>query len=84
MGETRGNRSTISVLVMAATSMMFLRPLAGAGPSFRPDFRFAGSTLAEWHALGDAECRVEDGRIVGTPRQSGGWLLLDRSYRTKP
>ena len=46
-------------------------PMSGAGPSFRPDVRFTGSTLAGWHTLGDADWRAQDGEIVGTPKATG-------------
>jgi hypothetical protein len=42
---------------------------------------FRGSTLAGWHTLGHADWRAQDGEIIGTPRQGGGWLVLDKGYQ---
>jgi hypothetical protein len=57
-------------------------PATGAGPSFRPDDRFEGSTLSGWRILGPAEWRADKGEITGVPKDpSGGWLVLDRSYQ---
>ncbi|MCC7007790.1 MAG: VCBS repeat-containing protein [Acidobacteria bacterium] len=50
----------------------------GAGPTFRADYRFTGSTLSGFTPVGAATWRVQNGEIVGTPKEpSGGWLLLD-------
>jgi Domain of Unknown Function (DUF1080)/FG-GAP-like repeat len=51
------------------------------GPTFVPDAKFDGSTLAGWHTLGQADWRAENGEIVGKGTGAGGWLLLDRSYQ---
>src|SRR5262245_6770246 len=49
-----------------------------AGPTFRADYRFAGSSLTGFKPIGQAEWKVQNGEIVGTPKDaSGGWLLLD-------
>ena len=54
-----------------------------AGPShFRAAPVFDGKTLAGWHPVGQADWRVENGEIVGTPKTpAGGWLVLDKSYQ---
>ena len=70
------------ILVVTAACLTALVPLSGAGPSFRPDTVFKGSSLTGWRTLGDATWRAQDGEIVGTAKQpAGGWLLLDRSYQ---
>lgn len=54
----------------------------GAGPSFRPDTTFQGSTLAGWTPLGDAAWKASNGEISATPTQpAGGWLVLDKSLQ---
>ena len=56
-------------------------PVFAAGPSFHPDTTFSGSSLSGWHTVGPAEWRAEGGELVATPKQGGGWLMLDRSYQ---
>ncbi len=51
------------------------------GPSFVPDARFTGSTLAGWHTLGQADWHVENGELIGKATGNGAWLVLDRSYQ---
>jgi hypothetical protein len=52
-----------------------------AGPNFRGDVVFKGSTLSGWRTLGQATWKAENGSITGTPTQpGGGWLVLDKSY----
>jgi len=51
------------------------------GPSFVPDAKFEGSTLAGSHTLGKAEWHAEGGTLVGNGTAGGGWLVLDRSYQ---
>jgi hypothetical protein len=53
-----------------------------AGPTFRPDVVFKGSTLTGWTPLGDADWKAADGEIIGSPKQpGGGWLVLDKSLQ---
>jgi hypothetical protein len=54
-----------------------------AGPShFRAAPAFDGKSLAGWHPIGQADWRVENGEIVGSPKTpAGGWLVLDKSYQ---
>ena len=50
--------------------------------NYAEDVRFKPTSLAGWHALGDASWRVENGEYVGTPNSaSGGWLVLDKSLQ---
>jgi hypothetical protein len=51
------------------------------GPSFVPDAKFQGSTLAGWHSLGQAEWRAENGELIGKGSAGSGWLVLDHSYQ---
>jgi hypothetical protein len=51
------------------------------GPSFVPDAKFAGSQLAGWHTLGQAEWSAENGEIIGKGTAGSGWLVLDHSYQ---
>src|SRR5580698_10291291 len=51
------------------------------GPSFVPDAKFTGSTLAGWHTLGQADWRVENRELIGKATGNGSWLVLDRSYQ---
>jgi len=45
-------------------------PVSG-NRNFAPDWTFKGSTLtAEWHTLGQADFKAENGEIVATPRAS--------------
>src|SRR6185503_4828705 len=49
-----------------------------AGPTFRADYRFPGTALTGFKSLGQADWKVENGEIVGTPSAAtGGWLLLE-------
>lgn len=70
-------RSCIAALAV----LLLVAPVFGAGPTFLPDARFQGSNLSGWHTLGQAGWRAENGEIIGTPKQGGGWLVLDRSYQ---
>jgi hypothetical protein len=66
----------------SAIVIALIGPATGAGPSFRPDDRFEGSSLSRWRPLGAAEWRADKGEITGVPKdRSGGWLVLDRSYQ---
>ena len=59
-----------------------MAPVSGAGPSFRPDDRFQGSTLAGWHPQGEAGVAHRKGRDYRRSKTpAGGWLVLDRSYQ---
>src|SRR5689334_15295755 len=63
--------ATMGVAAMAATVFT-------AGPTFRADYRFSGSSLTGFKPIGQAEWKVQNGEIVGTPKDAGGgWLLLD-------
>ncbi len=50
-----------------------------SGPSFIPDGR--ATSLAGWHALGQAAWRTDYGEIVGNGTNGSGWLVLDRTFQ---
>ncbi|MGB6745588.1 MAG: family 16 glycoside hydrolase, partial [Terracidiphilus sp.] len=64
-----------------AASMLSGALAYASGPSFRPDVKVAGTSLDGWHPFGQAEWKAEKGEIIGKPNQSGGWLVLDKSYQ---
>ena len=69
----------LSVAIVLSVSVW---SLSAAGPTFRPDAVFRGSSLNGWTVLGDAEWRAQNGEIVGVPKQpSGGWLVLEKSFQ---
>ena len=48
-----------------------------AGPTFRADYKFTGTALTAFMPLGQADWKVQNGEIVGTPKDAaGGWLLV--------
>jgi Domain of Unknown Function (DUF1080)/FG-GAP-like repeat len=51
------------------------------GPSFVPETKFEGASLAGWHVLGQPDWRVENGEVIGKATGGGSWLVLDRSYQ---
>ncbi len=62
----------------AGACVLFAITVFTAGPTFRPDFRFTGTALTGFKPLGQADWKIQNGEIVGTPKDvSGGWLLLD-------
>jgi len=71
------------VAAASAASLVFLAPLFGVGPTFKPDATVKGSTLTGWHVLGQAAWKAQAGEITGTvkPGGEGGWLVLDHSYQ---
>ena len=66
--------STIAAVAISAA-------LAAVPTVFVPQWTLQGSSLSGWHTLGQAQWRAENGEIVGTPGQGGGWLVLDKSYQ---
>ena len=66
---------------VAAIIGAFLSVLFAASQNFVPDVVFKGSSLTGWHKLGASEWRAEDGEIIGSPRENGGWLMLDKGYQ---
>ena len=66
-----------------AVASLLVAPLPGAGPSFKPQVTFKGSSLAGWHVLGPGDWKAGNGEITGRvkPGAQGSWLMLDRSYQ---
>jgi len=67
----------------AIAAPLFVIAAFAAHPTvFIPDWTFQGSSLAGWHALGDADWSAQNGELVGKPKtDGGGWLVLDKSYQ---
>jgi 3-keto-disaccharide hydrolase/FG-GAP-like repeat len=74
------SKRTRAVSAVAAVCVLVSAILA-ASQNFLPDVVFKGSTLTGWHRLGQADWRAENGEIIGTPGQGGGWLVLDKGYQ---
>ena len=71
------NWRTMAVATMAMC-VTFAGSLFTAGPTFKADYRFTGTALGGFTAIGDADWKVENGEIVGRPKTAtGGWLLLE-------
>jgi hypothetical protein len=68
-------------LAAALVCLIAIGTYGGAPPDFVPDGVFRGSTLAEWHKLGSAEWKAENGELIANPGPGGGWLVLDKSYQ---
>ena len=67
-----------AVLVTTAICALTAASVFATGPTFRADFRLTGSSLYAFKPLGHAEWKMQNGEIVGTPKDpAGGWLLLD-------
>src|SRR5437879_12760948 len=67
-----------AMLVTAAICVLSAVSVFATGPTFRADYRFTGSSLSAFKPLGQADWKVQNGEIVGTPKDpAGGWLLLD-------
>lgn len=64
-------------------AFLFAGSANAAGPTFRPESVFQGSSLDQWVTLGrGASWRAQNGEIVGTPSQAaGGWLLFNQSFQ---
>jgi len=52
-----------------------------ASQNFLLDVVFKGSSLTGWHKLGQADWRADNGEIIVAPKESGGWLMLDKGYQ---
>ena len=64
--------ATTTVAVVWATAVFT------AGPTFKADYRFTGNALKGFTSIGQADWKVENGEIVGRPKDpTGGWLLVD-------
>src|SRR2546421_8032493 len=70
-----------SLCVVIAGTVCVLGSIFAASQNFLPDVVFKGSSLTGWHKLGQADWRAENGEIIGTPKENGGWLMLDKGYQ---
>src|SRR5262245_54122973 len=78
LGGARMTHKRAYLMAVAAFSLLLMLPVSGAGPTFRADYRFTGTALTAFKPLGQADWKVQNGEIVGTPKDAnGGWLLLD-------
>ena len=74
-------RGFVVAATIAMTIALLLIPAFGNGPNFIADYIFKGSSLTEWHSLGQANWKAQNDEIIGTPKQStGGWLILSKSF----
>jgi hypothetical protein len=70
--------SRTAILAATAICALSAATVFAAGPTFRADYRFTGSGLSGFKSFGQADWKVQNGEIVGTPKNpGGGWLLLD-------
>src|SRR5580704_13975295 len=68
-------------LAAFAVVMMVFVLRAADPPNFKADAVFKGSTLAGWHAVGDADWKAQNGELIGTAKAGGGWLMMDKSFQ---
>jgi hypothetical protein len=71
----------LSLVIPFIVASFILLLVLQANQTFIPDETFKGSSLAEWHVLGQANWHAQNGELVGTAKQGGGWLVLNRSYQ---
>lgn len=67
--------------LVAAAAVVLGAAIFAASPNFVPDYVFQGSALTGWQKLGAGEWRAENGEIVASASESGGWLMLEKSYQ---
>jgi hypothetical protein len=73
-----------NVLLRNVFSLTLLMPSVGAlggAPTFKPDVTFQGSSLQDWHTLGEATWSAKDGTITGKSLGGDGWLMLNKSFQ---
>jgi hypothetical protein len=70
-----------SLVAIAGAICVLGSLIFAASQNFVPDVVFQGSSLNGWHKLGQADWRAENGEIIGTPKEGGGWLVLDKGYQ---
>src|SRR2546425_12376691 len=71
----------IAAVAVALAICVIRSAVFAASPNFLPDVVFKGSSLTGWHKLGQTDWRAENGEIIGTSKESGGWLVLDKGYQ---
>jgi hypothetical protein len=70
-----------SMMLGTLVSVGLVCAVSAAGPTFRPDAVFSGSSLSGWTPLGAATFRAVNGEIVGSASSGGGWLFLEKSFQ---
>src|SRR5262245_43146793 len=77
-GRKRHARRVALVAAVGALGVALMLPVSAAGPTFRADWKFSGTALTGLRPIGGADWKVQNGEIVGTPKDAtGGWLLVD-------
>ena len=77
--------SRIVAMATAALCVLVVLDVSTAGPTFRPDYRFSGTALTGFKPIGQADWKVQNGEIVGTPKDAaGGWPLLEGKKAVVP
>lgn len=66
----------VAALILIGASAAF-----ASGPSFHPDVVLTGASLKGWNTFGSATWTPGNGEVSGTPRNGGGWLMLDHSLQ---
>lgn len=74
-------RLYIAIAAIAGAICLIVSVVFAANTNFRPDVIFTGSSLTGWHKLGQADWRADNGEIIAAPKESGGWLMLDKGYQ---
>src|SRR5258707_15544881 len=74
------SKTRFSVLALAAGCALGTAIFA-ANQNFFPDVVFKGSSLTGWHKLGPADWRADNGEIISAPKESGGWVMVDKGYQ---
>ena len=73
----RVRRTVAGCAALALGLLAAASAVTAAGPTFRADYRFTGTSLNGFTPLGQADWKVQNGEIVGTPKDpSGGWLFV--------
>jgi hypothetical protein len=74
-------RLYIAIAATAVAICIIGSAVFAASQNFRPDVIFKGSSLTGWHKVGQADWRADNGEIIAPPKESGGWLMLDKGYQ---
>ena len=74
-------RLYIAIAAIAGAICVIGSAVFAASQNFQPDVIFKGSSLTGWHKLGQADWRADNGEIISAPKESGGWLMLDKGYQ---
>src|SRR5262245_30606204 len=80
---TRVRRTVTGCAALALGLLVAVSVVTAAGPTFRADYRFTGTSLTAFTPVGQADWKVQNGEIVGTPKSpAGGWLLVkDKAFQ---